>query len=296
MEKSAAIPLILILLIAASASISLNIGKAVQKMKVEVLKKGKAILTPPHRRDFLIWCFGMSLTLVAGILLMVAQKMTDKTSLVSSLNGVGLIALALFSWKVLKERVALREWSSIVLIIAGTIAISYFNVGSSNEKEFHMPALIWSSGVTAVLFVVALLIVKKAKKGYALVFAASAGVCLALMNVFYHVGPIATGDDKFLSQFSTAYPYIGFMLGNTAFVMTNLAFFHGTGIVVVPTVNSVLMILPMIYEIFIFRVTLTPPQYLGTAVIIAGVIVLTTGNKADSGSLAHEPVSKLREA
>ena len=275
-HHAASAPLFLVLLVAAVASISLNIGKAVQKMKVEVLRRKKSVLTPPYRRDFLIWCFGMFLTFIAGFFFMVAQKMTDKASLVSSLNGVGLIGLAVFSWLVLKERVGPREWGSIGLIIAGTAAVSYFNVAQSGEKVFNFANLLWVCGGAAVVLGLLLLAVIKFGRGHALIFATMAGVALGLMNVFYHSGPIVS-EGSFIGQFKTAYPYIGFMIGNCAFVFTNLAFFHGTGITVVPTVNSFMIVSPMLFEVFVFNVSLAPLQYVGAALIVAGVIVLTTG-------------------
>jgi len=282
-----AAPLILVLFIAAVASISLNIGKAVQKMKVEVLRQKKAVLTPPYRRDFLIWCFGMFLTLVAGILVLVAQKMTDKTSIVSALNGVGLIGLALFAWLVLKERVGPREWGSIALIVAGTVIVSYFNVAETGEKTYNFEALLWVCGVAGALLGLLLLTAMKLGRGYAFIFATMAGVALGLMNVFYHIGPIA-GGGGLSESFKTAYPYIGFMLGNSAFVFTNLAFFHGAGITVVPTVNSFMIISPMLFEIFIFKVRLAPIQYAGVAVIVLGVILLTTGSIAEKPKQAAQ--------
>ena len=218
----------------------------------------------------------MTMTLVAGILIMVAQKMTDKTSIVSSLNGAGLIGLALFSMIILREKVGPREWGAVLLIICGTAVVSYFNVDTGNEKVFYLDALVWNCAAVTLLFTVALTLSVKLKLGRAFVFAAVAGIFLGLMNVFYHTGPIVAGGDSFFAQFKTAYPYIGFMLGNSAFVMTNLAFFHGSGITVVPTVNSFMIISPMLFEIFIFKVTLVPVQYLGAAIIVAGVIFLTT--------------------
>jgi len=107
------------------------------------------------------------------------------------------------------------------------------------------------------------------------------------MNVFYHVGPIA-GGGTFGGSFKTAYPYIGFLFGNMAFLFTNLAFFHGAGIKIVPTANSIMIISPMLFEIFIFNVRLTPMQYLGTVIIVIGVIVLTTGAIAGKSERAIE--------
>ena len=286
--KEAAAPLAIVLAVAASASLTLNIGKAIQKMKVEVLKKGKLVLSAPYRRDFLIWVVGISLTFVASLLTLTAQNLTDKTSLVSSMNGVGLIGLALFSLFVLKEKVGLREWSSVLMIAIGTATISYFNK-AAGEKFFSLTATLWCVGIYAAASAVILLTTKALNRGRAFFYAAIAGVGLGLMNIFYHIGPvIAEGAD----QFKTPYPWIAFLiLGNIGFVMTNLAFFHGTGIVIVPTVNSFLMISPMVMEVFIFRTVLGPMQYAGAGIIILGVILLTS---SPSQASAAPPKAKAK--
>lgn len=268
-----------VITIAILASLSLNIGKAVQKMKVEVLKKGREMFGK-YRRDFLIWLVGISLTFIAGILFIVAQNMTDKSSIVTSMNGVGLIGLALFSYFVLKEKVGLREWGAVLLIMAGTVMVIYFKKFAGYERNFSIPALLWCSGVTGALFVAMTLAALRAGRGRALILAAIAGIFLGLMHIYYHVGPpIKFGGGGFWEAVrpSLLYLFIGFNLGNGGFVYTNWAFFHGSGIYVVPTVNSFMMISPMVYEVFVFKATLTPMQYVGAAVIIAGIIILTTG-------------------
>jgi len=272
--KEAAAPLAIVLGIAGGASVTLNIGKAVLKMKVEVLKKGKEMLHPPYRRDFLIWLFGFFLTFVASLMTMTAQRMTEKTSLVSSMNGVGLIGLALFSLFVLKEKVGLREWFSVLLIALGTTTISYFNKSAaSNYYSFNN--LLWCVGACIAGSIVIILVAKALNKGRAFFYAMIAGLGLGMMNIFYHMSKVASPAGA--PFYASPYFWIAFMiLGNVGFVMTNLAFFHGTGIVIVPTVNSFLMISPMVFEFLIFRTTLTPMQYVGAGIIILGVILLTS--------------------
>ncbi|MFH1539252.1 MAG: DMT family transporter [bacterium] len=270
---------VMVISLAVVAALCLNIGKAVQKMHVQVLKKGRGMLRE-HRREFLGWLTGILMTFIAGGFFVVAQNMTDKTSIVTSMNGVGLIGLALFSYFVLKERVGVREWGAVMLIIAGTVTVLLFKEFTGHERNISLPGLYWSCGVTAAIFTVLTLLAIRVGRGRALILAAVAGTFLGLMHIFFHAGPqVEFGGGQLWEQVRPAalYIFIGFMLGNGGFFYTNWAFFHGSGIYVVPTVNSFLMITPMIYEVFIFNATLTPMQYVGAAVIIAGVVVLTTG-------------------
>ena len=268
-----------VIMVAIIAAISLNIGKAVQKMKVEVLKKGRKMFRE-YRRDFFGWLFGILLTFIAGFLFVIAQNMTDKSSIVTSMNGVGLIALALFSYFVLKEKVGIREWGAVVLIITGTAIVILFKEITGYERNISTTALLWSCAITALLFVAMTFFAIKIGRYRALVLSAIAGILLGLTHIFYHVAPqIKFGEGHLWEQIKPALLYIliGFNLGNGGFFYTNWAFFYGSGIYVVPIVNSFLMITPMVYEVFIFKTSLTLAQYIGAAVIIAGVIILTTG-------------------
>ena len=266
---------IVALIMGCCATISMNLGKGIQKMKIVVWKTWPRVLAKENRRDFLIWCLGMFMTAGAGVLFTEALNKTDKSSIIASLNGVGLIALAIFSFTVLKEKVGPREWGAIACIIVGTAVVQYFNKKTGVEQKFESNYLLFTLGACVAAFVVLVLMTKIANKGRAYVFAAIAGTCLGLMVIFFDIAGVVGGAGA--GKYLTIYWLIGFMCGNCAFVFTNLAFFSGSATMVVPTVNSFMIIMPMIFEIFIFRVSLQPIQYLGAAIIVAGVIILTTG-------------------
>ena len=261
------------------ASIAMNLGKGVQKMKVKVWLAAKdgilKLLAPENRGDFGIWSVGMLMTAGAGLLFTVALGMTDKSSIISSLNGVGLIALAIFSAMVLKEKVGLREGFSILLILSGTALVQYFNVSSGVEQEFSQKALFGCVGIAMAAFTVLVVITRVFKRGTALVYSAIAGTFLAIMMILFDIANVHGGPG--LGKFLNLFFLVGFFMGNGAFLFTNLAFFHGTATMIVPTVNSFMILMPMVLEYYIFGVMLKPVQYAGVLVIVGGVILLTTG-------------------
>ena len=285
-------PQIITILMGGIASIIMNLGKGIQKMKVEVFKKGKQMFQPPYRRDFIIWCIGMAMTAGAGLLFKAALE-TVQPSIVSSLNGIGLISLAFFSMFVLKEKVGLREWSAVGLIVAGTIVVQYNAKMGESTNTFTLQTLLYVIGVCFAIFIVASAAVIILKKGQAFVFSAIAGTFLGLMYIFFKAAPPTTEELPFIMTLLTPYFIFGFFMGNGAFFMTNVAFFYGTGIVIVPTVNTFLIISPMVMEFFVFKSSLTIIQYIGVAIIVAGVILLTTGPgqqvKSDSEEKTPEP-------
>ena len=264
------------------ASITMNLGKGIQKLKVHVWSPAKEVLSPAKRRDFLIWCAGMLMTTVAGLLFTQATRMTDKTSVVSSLNGVGLIALSIFSVIVLKERVGPREWSAVMMIICGTGMFQFFNKASEGGQHFDFNTLLFCLAGCVLVYAVLSVAANRMKKGIAFVYAAIAGTFLAFMVIFFDIAAVKGEGRPFLASILTSYWLLGFFMGNGAFLFTNMAFFHGAGIVIVPTVNSFMIVVPMILEIFIFKVMLLPVQYLGAGIIVLGVILLTTGGEKGS--------------
>jgi len=263
------------LIMGCCATISMNLGKGIQKMKVVVWKTWPRVLAPENRNNFLIWCAGMMMTAGAGILFTEALNKTDKSSIIASLNGIGLIALAFFSMSVLKEKVGGREWGAIGLIIIGTAVVQYFNAPNALGQDYEPSSLIVTLGVCIGVFAVMVIGTRILNKGRAFVFAAIAGTFLGLMVILFDIAGVVGGDG--MGKYLNFYWLTGFMCGNGAFVFTNMAFFSGSATMVVPTVNSFMIIMPMLFEYLIFGVSLRPIQYAGAAVIVAGVVILTTG-------------------
>ena len=96
------------MLMAILASANLNVGKGVQKWKVRVLGKGRAMFRRENLGDLGIWMIGFVLTASAVPLFSFALNFTTKPSQVSSLNGVGMIGLVLFA----EPRMRAREGDS----------------------------------------------------------------------------------------------------------------------------------------------------------------------------------------
>lgn len=269
------------LLMGCSASICMNVGKGVQKLKVQVLKKGRGAFNRENRRDLLIWIVGMLMTVSASVFFSKALQMTDKSSIVSSLNGVGLIGLALFSYFVLKERVGPREMAAIFLVIAGTALVQFFNVRPEGGQNYSFAMLIRTSGAAVVLFGALVVFAIRTGRGHAFIFGALAGALIGFALILGDIALIAAGGD-FTGQLRNPYPYLALTIGLGALIVTQFAFFRGSAVFVVPTVNSFIIIVPMVAEVFIFGVSLVLLQYAGAAMIVAGVIILTTGGSQET--------------
>jgi len=266
-----------------TASVLLSVGKGVQKMKVNVLKQGKKMFKPPHRRDFVIWALGVLMTASASVFYSVSLKFTDKSSIVSSLSGIGLVGLLIFAWLVLKEKVGAREVFSSAMIIVGTGLIGYFNKALLSGQKYDLTKFIYVSVFLLAVFGGLVLLGFKYKKFYGFAFGVIAGSLIGIAMILGDMALVKSQGDL-LRQFNTPYVYLALLSSAGALTLTQVAFFKATAVVVVPTINSFTILAPLLVEYFTFGVMLAFPQYLGVAMVLAGVIILTTSPKQAFGS------------
>jgi drug/metabolite transporter (DMT)-like permease len=260
------------------ASTLLNVGKGVQKWKVVVLRHKTRVLAPEHRRDFAIWGAGVLMTTVASIFYSLALKFTDKPSTVSSLNGVGLIGLVLFAWLVLKERVGSREVAGAGLVILGTAVMGMFDVTIEGHQQFSLAGFLLCAGAMTAVFVPAAVIAWRTRKLHGLTFGAIAGSMIGSSMVLGDVALVAAGEDIF-GQMAGPWVYIALGVGTGALIITQVAFWRADAMVVVPTINSFVILTPSVIQYFAFGTVLAPAQYVGIAIIVAGVVPLTMGER-----------------
>jgi drug/metabolite transporter (DMT)-like permease len=265
------------------ASVLLSVGKGVQKMKVNVLKQGKKMFQPPLRRDFIIWLVGVLMTMSASFFYALSLKLTDKSSIVSSLSGIGLVGLMIFAWLVLKEKVGAREILSSAIIIVGTGLIGYFNQALISGQKYDLSKFIYVSVFLLAVFGGMALLGMKYKKLYGFAFGVIAGSLIGMAMIMADMSLVKSQGDL-LGMFAGPYVYLAILSSGCALALTQVAFFKATAVVVVPTINSFTILAPLLVEFFTFGVMLTIPQYLGVVMILAGVLILTTSPKQAFGS------------
>ncbi len=278
--------------LAVIASVNLNVGKAVQKWKVRVLGEGRRILAPEHRKDFSVWVVGMALTASSSVFFSLALKFSDKSSLVSSLNGVGLIGLVIFAWAVMKERIGRQELGGAALVLIGTTVMGYFEKPLLKSQEFSLVNFIVVSAVLWGIFLPASVFSWKTGRLHGLIFGTFAGIILGMCLILGDMALVRAGND-FLGQLRYGYPYVALLFAVCALTVTQFAFWRSKAMVVVPTINSVMILSPVLLEYFTFGTVLQAPQYLGVAVIVAGVVLLTyteTQDKIEDSTLIEELV------
>lgn len=261
--------------VSTSSTIALNVGKGIQKMKVNVLTQGLEMFSKENRNDFLIWFFGVLVTASSIGLYSYAMKLTDKPSTVSSCTGMGLIALVIFAKYVLKERVGSREISGCALIILCTLLLTVYDQKIMAPQSFEVYELIKYSGMIVSLFFILVPYSLVTHKLHGMVFGSLAGM---MIGIGLFIGDIALveANGDFLGQLGTPYPYIAFLAAVSALVFTQIGFLGGRAVVVVPCINACTILTPILLEYLIYGITLNTVQYLSVTGILGGVILLSS--------------------
>jgi drug/metabolite transporter (DMT)-like permease len=266
--------------LAAVAAICLNVGKGIQKMKVKVLGQGRAMFRPPHRRDFVIWVVGVLMTVSTTALYSLALKYTDKSSLVSSLNGVGLLALVFFAWLILKEPMGFREWLGAGLVVAGTTVMGYFDQPLPAGQSYDLPRFLILTAILLAVFAPLALLALRFVRLHGLVFGAIVGTLIGVAMILGDMALVKSQGD-FFGQLQNPYSYAGLFCAGSALALTQFAFWRATALAVVPTINSFMILIPVLMEYFTFGTVLQPLQYLALLSIVLGVLILTTSPRPE---------------
>lgn len=262
------------------AALLLNIGKGVQKLKVHVLLQGRQMFSKKNRVDLGIWVLGLLMTAAAAVPYSWGLMLSKSPSSVSAMTGVGLIGLSIFAVLVIGEKLRARDWAGILLVVIGTSVLAYLGAGKvAQAKQFLDRSLIIT--VSALVLAAAIVCVTafRLKKLHGMTFGLAAGLSIGLAIFIADAGLVRSGD-SLSGQFLTPYPYIAMGFAVTALVVTQIGFFRGRAVEVVPSVNAAIILTPLILEGIIYR-QLPPVSILAfVAVVVAGVLLLSTGAAA----------------
>lgn len=283
--------LLIAIMLGTLASLSLNIGKGIQKWKVDVLKHKLKALRPENRKEFMGWLIGTVLTIIAGPLYSIAFKYSDQPSIVTSLGGIGLIGVLIFSKIVLKEHITKVKIIGGILIIIGTVLVNYFATKNTEGLSFESSIFINIGIGFAFLFsmIAAIAFIWKPFTGKALAIAA--GACLGMSMILADVALVSSGGDL-IAQFKNFYIYVALLCGNFAFIITQFALMKEDGSIVIPIIHSLIILISVIMEYVIYSSILANIQLVGIVVIILGVFLLThkSKNEIDHSIFENEVV------
>lgn len=259
-------------------ALMLNVGKGVQKQKVHVFLQGRGMFAPPHRRDLGIWLIGLSMTGSAMFFFPLGVALSDSASAISAMTGVGLIGLLLYAVVVIGEKVALADAIGIALVMIGTSTLGYLGTyREAYDRHFADPTLWLSLGsVLLVLTSLCFAAWRRWRRIHGVAFGSLAGLLIGAAIFLVHAASVRAGA-SFVDQLHTPYLYVALVFSVAATFVSQLGFLRSRALEVVPAVNSMTILSPLLLEIAIYGARPNPLDVVLIGVILVGVFLLSVG-------------------
>lgn len=275
----------------------LHLAKAMERHGIEIFSRKKTFKQKGKKP--LIYIIGFALNNTVFIWQILGTTFAS-AAVFSSVFGLGLILLMLYSHYILHEEINPPELIGALLIVIGTTLIGFLYIieppeaGVINYTNFFI-LLIFIS----VIFTILISYSWKTKIGIALIFGAVAGTFGGMDNVFKRMG---LSSSNFLETFAGVFRLeilsiifvISFFLGLLALTLTQIGFAKGAeASKLVPMYNSLYITGPVIFELIIIEgATVSIGIILSIIVIIGGVFLMNIFKKNEE-ELNSEKMNSL---
>ena len=162
-------------------------------------------------------------------------------------------------------------------MVVGTSVLAYLGAAKQAQaKQFLDRSLVITVSALILAAAVACVVAFRLRKLHGMTFGLAAGLCIGLAIFIADAGLVRSGD-SLSGQFLTPYPYVAIFFAGTATAVTQVGFLRGRAVEVVPSVNAAIILTPLLLEAIIYR-HLPPPGILAfVAIVVAGVLLLSTG-------------------
>ncbi|MHA1378424.1 MAG: EamA family transporter [Candidatus Helarchaeota archaeon] len=253
----------------------LHLSKSMERHGIEIFDTKKELKEKDKKP--LIWMIGFILNNTIFIY-QLAGTYYANASVYSSVFGVGLIVLLIYSINILKEKLSKWDWLGSGLIIIGTLLIGITFI--SRSQEFLTPSINWDvfftlMVVSTIIFSIMLIFGRFVeKRSIPLLFGLVAGSLGSMDNIWKHLG-LTTGNFYIT--------ILSFALGGLSFLTTQWGFANqADASKLVPCYNSAYIIIPVLFESWIIPSISTQIQFLqifAMVIIIIGIFSMTAIKK-----------------
>ncbi len=270
--------MVLGIILAIIAYACLYLGKGFQKFAVVGYTKKEATRTDKGRNTG-IWIGGLILTGAFMFIHLFALKFAP-ISVIAPFEGLGLIILCLFSYFILKEPIDRMKLYGIILIVIGLILTAIFMPDPEAIPVIFDGVLfiIFLSVIMGAFVLLGLFSKFNRYKAAGLIFGSFAGAFMCFQTLTKRI------------TWTPGYGYFVFIMFGFAvatLIMTNFGFLKAEAVVVVPSFTANSITLPTFLAVFIFDEPVVVFQWIGIAIIVVGVILLTAFSKDKSDSQSH---------
>ncbi len=262
----------------------LHLAKSMERQGIEIFSRKKTLKEKGKKP--LIYIIGLILNNTVMIWQIIGTSFAS-AAVFSSVFGLGLILLMVYSHYILHEEIERSELIGAILIIIGTTFVGFSYI----IKPPKTGAIIYLNFFTlliviVIIFSILISISWKKKIMVAFIFGLVAGTFGGMDNVFKRMG---LSSSNFLEAFAGVFRLellsfifvISFFLGLLAFLLTQIGFAKGAeASKLVPIYNSLYIISPIIFELIMIEGSrISPSIILSIMIIITGVFLMNIFKK-----------------
>jgi drug/metabolite transporter (DMT)-like permease len=282
----------LVILLGIISTTQNHLAKAFQRQGIETLdhvrSKTKLAGAPLRYRPKKAWIYALGLILNQTVFIyhLFTTPLGGTTAVYTSMYGVGLLVLLLYSWKVLKEPLSRTELSGALAIFAGTLAIGLegFYRPVLNMAWMDFDATLLAVGILGVICILVMYVSLRngSKDAIGMGFGFSAGAIGALDPFLKGVGQTAGGGSALhpISGAGWVVFAASFGIGMLAFLIDQWGFYKRVRTnILVPTFNASYIAVPVILQ------TILLPGYhfywttfFGLGLLMLGFVILGNFN------------------
>ncbi|MFX1500035.1 MAG: hypothetical protein ACFFDH_03620 [Promethearchaeota archaeon] len=278
--------IVLGLLFGIISTMVLHLAKAMERHGIEIFSRKKTFKEKGKKP--LIYIIGFILNNTVVIWQVIGTTFAPAT-IFSSVFGLGLILLMIYSHCVLNEEIKAPEIIGAILIVIGTTMVGFLYIiepsetGNINYLYFFILLIIIS-----IIFIILIGFSWKTKIGIAFIFGAVAGSLGGMDNVFKRMG---LRYSNFIEAFAGILRLellsiifaISFILGLLALIITQIGFAKGADASrLVPMYNSLYITAPVIFELIIIEgATISIWTIISIMIIIVGIFLMNIFKKQE---------------
>ena len=267
------------------------------------LQRESAAPVPMSRRQKIvaivtnkIWLSGVSLSIVANLIMIQVQSVADLTIVYPILNFAYIFTLIL-GYFFLNELLTKAQWLGVTTTVAGT-AILLFVENPSTGQPTDVTHLAVIASLSSLLILALVLAARKDRRRIEEVYyAMCAGISLGNVETFLkaatnmtvsNIGHFSVLSLESVLEFLTIWPFFILMaFGVIGFIFMQMAFSYGDVSVSVPLITMTQRPLTLFSGYFVFGEAFPLVKIIGIVIILLGVVVITrsTITKSESSRL-----------
>jgi hypothetical protein len=297
--------ILIIMILGIISTVLLHLAKAMERQGIEIFDqiRSKVKGTPSEveggAKKPIIYMVGLVLNNITPIWAIIANFF-GPSSYLTSMFGLGLIALMIYASKVLHESIQKIEYYGAGVLVVGTLILGFdaLNRPIVDPATVNVARSFLFIGIFLVLGCIGVVLALKTKKPLVIgiVFGLLAGGCGGLDPFLKNIGQNYGGAGGIPNSWPGWIIFgLSFGVGTCAFLLTQWGFARkANASVLVPCYNSLYVVIPILVQAWAYpNFPIYPITWIGMAFVIVG-IVLMRAFKKDTGHEHghHNPTEK----